>query len=302
MASPKGAAQIATWTFPIIGGTYDAATNRGVIKAAGIVRWHGQVPSAVAPPIGDTPFDVTVENPTIIFDGTQTASFFASGDAANGSGSLGRYSDDAPLFTFDLSGAAPIVDAEGLLSFASLVPTLMRVGTATAPLDNTMTPFFTYKNPGPDRTPNVWGGFTLKLATPQSGPQGVAGVNGSNGSSGAAGADGTDGVRGADGAKGETGAQGPAGKDGAPGAQGAKGKTGTKGKDGRTVVIAYLRKAPFKGSKARKITLLRSGKTVGTGEVKGRRIRVTLRAGKRSLSPGRYTVKYGKTKRSVRVA
>jgi hypothetical protein len=102
---------------------------------------------------------------------------------------------------------------------------------------------------GPDRDPNTFGSFALTLRL----------------------------------------AQGDAGPAGATGPAGVAGPAGHPGPAGPVATIrsvkAILTKAPFKGKATRKVSVLNSkGKTVATGTVKGRVLKVTLAKTVKSLS------------------
>jgi hypothetical protein len=109
------------------------------------------------------------------------------------------------------------------------------------------------------------------------------------------------GAKGDPGATGATGSKGDKGDTGAAGAKGDKGDRGDAGASA-TRVIAHLRKAPYSGTKTRKVTLLRSGKTVATGTLRKRTLDVTVRPGS-SVKSGTYKVRLsgGKATKSVRI-
>jgi len=95
---------------------------------------------------------------------------------------------------------------------------------------------------GPDRDPNTFGSFSLAIAIDPADLTGPAG------------------------------AAGPSGATGANGATGPAGATATI-----RSVKAVLAKAPFKGAATRKVAVLDAkGRTVATGTVKGRVLKVTL--------------------------
>lgn len=119
---------------------------------------------------------------------------------------------------------------------------------------------------GPDRTPNTFGRLTLKLKLQPNAAAGPAG---------------------------------PAGPAGQPGPAGA---TTTMTNTIRRYVV-HLRRAPFKGKASRNVRLTTSGKhrrTVAAGTLRGRVLRVTLRAGTTSLK-GSYRVKAHGIKRTKQV-
>jgi len=269
--STKGPDQNASWTFPVAAGSYDPVAKTGRVKLLGTVQWAGQHPTT------DAPFKVTVENPVVVFDGTGIAKLYASGTGATGAGVETPYTQSTPLFTLDFTGATTTDEADGSETLGNAIPTLARTDV-----------FFGYTSTGPDRTPNTWGGFSLNLVTPQTGPKGDTGEAGTNGTNG------TDGAAGANGTNGTNGTNGKDGKDGAAGAKGEKGDTGS------TRVIAVLRKAPFSGNATRKVTLLKNGKTVASGTLKKKTLTVTVAKGKK-VSAGTYVVKAGSAKKTVKI-
>jgi len=272
--SPKGLDQAASWTFPVAAGSYDPVAKTGRVKLLGTVQWAGQHPTT------DAPFKVTVENPVVVFDGTGIAKLYASGTGATGAGVETPYTQSTPLFTLDFTGATTTDEADGSETLGNAIPTLARTDV-----------FFGYTSTGPDRTPNTWGGFSLNLVAPQTGPKGDAGDAGTNG---------TNGLDGAAGPVGPIGPAGPAGPAGVAGKDGAAGAKGGKGDTGSTRVIAVLRKAPWSGNATRKVTVLKNGKTVASGTLKKKTLTVTVAKGKK-VSAGTYVLKAGSAKKTVKI-
>lgn len=256
-----------SWNFPTIGGVYDPETRVGTVSAVGELRG---VSTNIAPNIGFN-YVLSIQDPTVVFDGTDTASLYASGTKYNGNPDSAAPDNTEPygyseLFSLDLSRLVETQNPDGTTTLENLVPTVVTgiYGSATYG-----------PGAGPNRTPNTFGGFSLTIATPQAGPTGQPG------------------------APGPVGVPGPAG---VPGPVGPAGKTGTPGKTGETKVIARLSKAPWKGTKTRRVSL-RKGKTVvATGKIKQRTLTVTVRKGKK-VSAGKYTLKINgsKSKKSIRI-
>lgn len=261
-----------SWNFPSVGGIYDPETRVGTVSTIGVLEGRSSFLTADPYPVGPVGFNYTlsIQNPTVVFDGTDTARLFANGTKYNGN-SDGSAPDNTEsygrteLFTLDLSQLVETHSPDGTVTLSNLVPTVVTdVYGGFAP------------GSGPNRTPNTFGGFSLTIATPQTGPQG------------------------------DTGAPGPVGPIGVPGpvgpagATGKTGKTGPRGKTGRTKVIARLAKAPWKGSKTRKVSL-RKGKTVvAKGTVKRRTLTVTVVRGKK-VSAGKYTLKLNGSKSTKKI-
>lgn len=265
-ATPNG--EVASWNFPAAGGVYDRQARTGTVVLNGQLR-------AVSTNIQTTPFPIgfnytlSIQNPVVVFDGSNTARLYANGTKYNGAfdpaeADNSEVYDRSELFTLDLSQSVETQNPDGTTTLSNLVPTVVTDIYGGFPA-----------GAGPDRTPNTFGGFSLTVVTPQTGPKGDTGVPG------------------------PVGPVGPVGKTGPTGKQGKRGKTG---KAGSTKVIARLAKAPFKGSKTRKVSL-RKGKTVvAKGSVKRRTLTVTVARGKK-VKAGKYTLKLNRSsaKRSIRI-
>jgi hypothetical protein len=193
-------------------------------------------------------FTIDVNQPLIVLDG-DSGQLFASGA---GGGDTPSYDYDEPLFDLDLSEATVTLKTDGSRIISGIVPSI-----ATA---NWAFPSNYPAGAGPDRDPNTFGSFelTLRLAPgdADAGPEGPAG---------------------------------PAGATGPAGPAGAAGPIGPAGPAGLAATIrsvkAILAKAPFKGNATRKVSVLNSkGKTLATGTIKGRVLKVTLAKTIKSLS------------------
>jgi len=303
-SSPRGADKAFTWNFASTTGTYDTDTGVGEIDFDGGLEYRS---------VGHG-ITITIDDPTITLNGL-SGSLVASGTYTGGTQQAPQvlpYTDQ-PVFTLDLSKSAVILRPDGSREICGIVPTLAVTGL----------PFpgnYIGGISGPDRTPNNFGSFSLRLkqngqpATPSAdcipGPKGDTGATGAPGANGAPGADGANGAPGADGANGAPGADGAngaAGASGTTGAQGPKGDTGAAGVAGASApaairsYVAYLRTAPYTGRGSNRVTLRRGGKIVATGTIRGRVLRVTLKRGAKSLA-GRYVIRLSApSKRSVSI-
>ncbi len=261
-----------SWNFPAVNGVYDPDTKIGTVSTIGRVA---AVSTNIGPGIGFN-YTLSFENLSVVFDGTDSAVLYGGGTrlgtyspaAADNSISYGRVA----LFTLDLSQSVETQQPDGTTTLSNLVPSVATDVYGGFP-----------PGAGPDRTPNTFGGFELSFRTVagQVGPQGDTGETGAVGPVGPAGV------------AGPAGPVGPAGKDG------ASGKTGATG---RTRVIARLAKAPWSGSKTRKVTLRKGKSVVASGTVKQRTLTVTVRKGKK-VSAGRYTLRLqgAKSSKAIRI-
>ena len=250
----------ATPTAPATGPTVDTASPRGITSTSTTV-----FPATAGTYDADTGvgtveldggltytspvhmFTITVTQPQIVLDG-DSGQLFASGA---GGGDTPTYDRTQPLFDLDLSDATVTLKPDGSRVINGIVPSIAASKWAFP------SPYLA--GAGPDRDPNTFGSFalTLRLAAGDA-----------------------DGATGATGLAGATGPVGPIGTTGA---------TGPAGPAGRVATIrslkAILAKAPFKGSATRKVSVLNGkGKTVASGTVKGRVLKVTLAEAVRSLS------------------
>lgn len=282
-SSPRGATQAFTWKFASTSGSYDPDTGQGEIDFDGGLEYRS----------ANHGITITIDDPTITLNGL-SGSLVASGLYTGGTQQapvVTPYTDQ-PVFTLDLSKSSVILRPDGSREICGIVPTLAVTGL----------PFpgnYIGGVSGPDRTPNNFGAFSLRLkqngqvTAPSAdcipGPQGPKGDTGTAGAPGAPGADGA------------------AGTNGLAGAQGPKGDTGAAGVSGGSTVstvrnyVAYLRKAPYTGKGSNRVTIRRSGKVVASGTIRGRVLRVKLAAATKSLS-GRYTIRLsGGSKRATSI-
>ncbi|MBF6619857.1 MAG: HtaA domain-containing protein [Patulibacter sp.] len=257
-ADPEGTP--VSWNYPAGAGVYDPETRQGTVSTFGQVSGRS---TNISTAVGFN-YTLSIQNPVVVFNGTDTAHLYANGTRWNGTNDPMTENtevyDRTELFTLDLSQSTQTQNPDGTITLSNLVPTVVTDIYGGFPAGS-----------GPDRTPNTFGGFSLTLVTPQPGPQGVPGPIG---------------------VPGPVGVPGPAGP---VGKAGETGKTGKAGKTGKTKVIARLAKAPWKGKKTRKVSL-RKGKTlVATGKIKRRTLTVTVRKGKK-VSAGKYTLRIQKSK------
>jgi hypothetical protein len=255
----RGAGQSFAFAYPAASG----ALTPGLTAAdwEGEMQFEGSVSFVAPPPPDGHGFTITVEDPRIVLNGDGTGFLFATG--VNTPGAPGSapvpYTDSAAVWELDLDGGTPAfgpvtdpypaakwqIHADGSQTLSGIVPLIETAGHVfpggSYPVDA-----------GPNRSPNIFGGFTVRIA-PNGGPQGPAG---------------------------NPGPSGPAGADGAPGEPGPAGAKGEDGKDGLVVVrriqVVHLAKAPFgKGSRAVRVTT-RKGKLVARGRVRGSTLRIRL--------------------------
>jgi hypothetical protein len=169
-ASAAGAAY--TFGFPATGGDYEPATGEGTIQLDGTVSFTSPPPGP--PPSGGHGFTITVANPRLTLRGNE-GRLIASGLR---SGSPAGYAD-APVFDLDLSQATVALHADGSRTIAGIVPSVAET--------ETVFPSPYVAGSGPDRTPNTFGSFALRVrvapmpAVAVPGPAGPAGPQGAPG-------------------------------------------------------------------------------------------------------------------------
>jgi hypothetical protein len=217
------------------------------------------------PPAGHG-FTISVENPQVVLNGDDTGQLYASGVTSEGSGT---YDEASPVFDLDLANAEWLLFADGTRSLVGIAPAIATAGLVF--------PAASYPaGAGPDRSPNTFGSFAITVS-PNTGPQGP---------------------------QGETGPKGDTGPKGETGPKGDTGPKGATGKSGRTVVvqIAVLAKAPF-GKGSRKVRVLKKGKLVARGRVKGKTVQVKLVRGAGKRLKGKYVLRVvgGKGREVVRL-
>lgn len=270
-----------SWNFPVANGDFDPDTKVGRVNLLGRLE-------SVSPPSGNPggqDYTLSIENPTVVFDGSTVAKLYASGaKAAGAAGTAATSYGRLPVFSLDFAATPPVENPDGTttVSFVPSVATDIFGGYAVGS--------------GPNRTPNTFGGFTLTF---ESQPTAGGGGTGPQGATGPAGPQGDTGPAG------PQGASGPAGPAGPVGPQGARGPAGTAGKDAKVRRVT-LRAAPFRGTRALAVQLRsrRTGKVVGTGTVTRRVLRVKVLEGTslRGTWTLRRTAKKVSGRRSVRIA
>lgn len=285
-SSERGPEALNTFSFADASGSYDEYTGVGTIELSGGV-------DAVSP-VDRQGFHVTLVDPVLELDG-DTGKLYAHG--VTGTGGETSYDetcttvtagtptcstacvatpDDCPVMTLDLSEATVTRMANGTRVIGPIVPAMARAdwmgGYAVGS--------------GPNRTPNIFGSFSIALKLT---PDEVAGPVGPAGPIGPIGPVGPVGAKGDKGAKGNRGARGP---------RGFRGKVKKVAK--RTSVVR-LGQAPF-GKGTHKVVLKRNGKTIASGRASGRTLRLTLpkAAGTSKKLSGRYVLRVvGGTRHAV---
>ncbi len=273
--APDGSAL--SWNFPVANGDFDPDTKVGRVNLLGRL-------ASVSPPAGNPggqDYTLSIENPTVVFDGTTVAKLYASGSkATNTAGTTATSYGRLPVFSLDFTATPPVENPDGTttVSFVPSVATDIFGGYAVGS--------------GPNRTPNTFGGFTLTFESQPASSGGGSGAQGETGPAGPAGPQGETGATGA------TGAAGPAGP---------KGDRGPAGKAGKSAKVrrVTVRRAPFPGAATYAVELRsrRTGAVVGVGTVKRRALRVKVVEGTRLSGTWtlRRTVKRISTQRSATV-
>lgn len=156
-ASRRGNDAVYTTTFPMVSSTANAATKTGAIQYAGLVTYFSP-----AQPAGHG-FTVTVQNPRVVFDGSNTARLYATGlrtvgGVGGGSSTVEPYDQSQPVFTLDLSASPGQANPDNTTTFKRVAPTVAatsHVFPANYPAGS-----------GPDRTPNTFGTFDITVPNP----------------------------------------------------------------------------------------------------------------------------------------
>jgi len=169
-ASAAGATY--AFSYPATGGDYEPATGEGTILLDGAVRFVSPPPGA--PPAGGHGFAISVEDPRLELAGEQ-GRLYASGLR---SGTPSTYAG-APVFDLDLSQATVTLHADGSRTIAGIVPSVAETG-AVFP-----SPYVA--GSGPDRTPNTFGSFSLRVRVAPTPAVAVPGPAGPPGPAGAPG-------------------------------------------------------------------------------------------------------------------
>lgn len=164
------AGDLFTFSYPATGGSYEPATGTGTIQLDGVVTFFS--PAGGPPPNGGHDFTISVGDPKLVLDGNQ-GQLFASGLK---SGTTTTYAN-AAVFNLDLSEATVALHPDGSRTIAGIVPSIAS-SLAVFPA-----PYLA--GTGPNRTPNTFGSFSLRVRTkPVAGPQGPAGPGGPKGDAG----------------------------------------------------------------------------------------------------------------------
>lgn len=246
--APRGADRIYTFSFPGDSagrGTYDPATGTGTLEFTGRLTFTTHSLS------------VFLDKPQVTLNGT-TGTLAASGDGSPNLRDVVPYDRSVPVFSLDLSDATITDHADGSQTIGNIVPTV-----ASTQLFGSS---YAAGIAGPNRAPNTFGSFAIRVAVPPIPATAVAGPPG------------------------PAGPQGPKGDPGAAGTRAAG-----------SVARSYrytLARAPF-GTAAASVTVLARTKTtklrpVTVGTVRGRTLRV-----KEALSRG-VTYRLVRTNRFVR--
>lgn len=133
------------FVFPRATGGWDPATRSGTVDLAGVLRFRSDAHG----------FDITVERPRVVLAGSR-GQLFASG-LGETSGGPKPYDRTQPLFDLDLGSADVATAADGTVTVTGAVPALA-VG------DRVFGPSYP-AGAGPERTPNTFGAFALRLTT-----------------------------------------------------------------------------------------------------------------------------------------
>lgn len=238
-ASPRGAGVSNTFAFPLDEAASSATTYTGGAQS---LEFDGAIEFLSPLPPDGHGITMTVEDPRVELAGDGTGALFASGVKAAGVGSTAPYDRTQPVFDLDLTNVVVTTAFDGTRTVEGIVPSIDEGGYAF--------PGNYATGAGPDRTPNTFGGFSLVLDRPQGG-------------------------------SGPAGPTGPAGLVGPAGPRGQQGPAGPEASVERTVrvvrriQVVRLARAPF-GKRARGVRVLKRGKLVARGRVKGRTLRVAL--------------------------
>lgn len=153
-SSQRGANAVYTTTFPMASSTANAVTKTGAIEYTGLVTY-----SSPAFPAGHG-FTVTIRNPRVVFDGSNTAKLYATGlrtvgGVGGGASTVEPYDQSQPVFTLDLSAATTQANADNTTTLKNVAPT---VAVTEVPF-----PANYPAGSGPDRSPNTFGSFDITV-------------------------------------------------------------------------------------------------------------------------------------------
>jgi hypothetical protein len=141
--SARGADKLYTFGYPATGGSFDAAIQTGTVELDGAVTFASQMHG----------FTISVEDPQLVLSGA-TGQLFGSGK--NTGGSYDR--SGGAVFDLDLSAAQVSDAADGTRTIAGIVP---RIATEGLVFPSGSRGYAA--GSGPDRTPNTFGAFTLRV-------------------------------------------------------------------------------------------------------------------------------------------
>jgi hypothetical protein len=142
--SERGTTATYTTSFRVTRSSLNPETKRGQVWSLGTLTYasvaHG--------------FTITVQDPRIVFDGTNTAKVYAHGQG-NPSGGAAPYDETKPVFDLDVTNMTSESQSDGSTRYAGLAPSI-----ATADL---VFPGNSYgAGAGPERNPNTFGSFALR--------------------------------------------------------------------------------------------------------------------------------------------
>lgn len=256
LTSPRGRTALNTFSYSASGGSYDAAAGAGTIETKGTVTFLSQAHG----------YEITVTNPVINLDGA-VGQIFASGKNTTGTKAYTR--TDGAIFDLDLSAAQVSDAADGTRTIAGIVPRIATTGVVF-PAGERGYP----AGAGPDRTPNTFGSFTVRVKTKPPG------------------ADPTP--------------AGPSAPDSAPAlAQSPRRTTGTVqgARRARRVVVRLEHDLGNSARRTLHVRLLAKGRTVAKGSLRDRLLRLTVARTRRGAYPrikGVYTLRPLSTKTKLR--
>lgn len=263
-SSPRGATALYTFSFPGTSGNYDAATNTGSVELSGTLTYNSTAHG----------FNITVENPLVVLNGT-TGTLYASGTGFPTAGAT-PYDRSQPLFNLNLAGATISPPVDGTRTISNIVPSLATADYAF--------PANYSSGAGPERTPNTFGSFALTVTTGPDTPAPPAVVVVQAPSTGAT----SDTTPPASTTESQSAPSGtgtpshatPNAATPATADAGLPGALKVVKKQGKRTVVVTLASAPGERGRTYRVRLTNAaGKTVATGTLKGRTLRLTERHG-----------------------